>query len=81
MGLFDPWMMGQQFGGILGGIAPNSYDPKDIEALIRGYGHTPDAPQIPIDPSGSTPFGTAPANPYGNPSALMPSFSRVCASV
>lgn len=72
MGLFDPWVMGQQFGGLLGGQAPEGFTQKDLEALLRGYGTQADAPQIPMDPSGSTPFDTAQPNPYGNPSGLMP---------
>lgn len=76
--MFDPWMLGQQFGGILGGHISPGYDQKDIEALIKGYGpqwgNLPqaDAPQEGV-PS-STPMGSAPPNPYGNPAGLMPTF-------
>ncbi len=81
MGLFDPWLMGQNFGGILGGVAPGGYSQQDIDALIKGYGpqwgNLPraDAPQIPMDPSGSAPMGSAKPNPYGDSSGLMPSFT------
>ncbi len=82
MGMFDPWVIGQHGGGLLGGWGGGP-DQSDIDALIKAYGPRrdiwsglpqPDAPQVPMDPSGSTPMGSAPPNPYGSPSGLMPTF-------
>lgn len=39
-----------------------------------------DAPQIPMDPSGSAPMGAAQPNPYGNPAGVMPTFSTTAST-
>ncbi|HXJ74921.1 MAG TPA: hypothetical protein VNM37_18845, partial [Candidatus Dormibacteraeota bacterium] len=83
MGLLDNLNLGNLSPyqtGLLGSLGPN-----DLASLLQAYYQPqrppiPDAPQIPIDPSGSTPMGSAPPNPYGNPSALMPSFTSTIAA-